>query len=150
MKINDEIEQAYREGYEAGRASAAIEGNRYRELDRVTIKGKLPSLNEYIAACRTNPHAGATMKRKVEEQIMWQIRKMKPITRPVIIFFHWHEKNRRRDKDNVAAGKKFILDAMQKAGKLVNDDNRYIKGFGDIFDYGNPDNSVTISVEVAE
>lgn len=112
----------------------------------IVIKGKLPSLNEYIRACRSNPRAGARMKRETEELIIIQLGRLRPITAPVILHFVWHEETRRRDKDNVAAGKKFALDAMQKAGKLPDDGNRYITGFTDSFIYGDG-YGVTITIE---
>ena len=139
--INDEIEQAFRQGLNAGK--------RLNITDAVKIRGKLPSLNEYIAACRTSPHVGAKLKQETEDLIIIQLGKMKPITSPAFIHFVWHEKTRRRDKDNVAAGKKFILDAMQRAGKLINDNNKYIAGFTDRFTYGK-DYGVTITVEAVE
>ena len=154
--VNDEIEQAFREGLRRG-IDEGWEGcersfkvrAKNRERGKIEIKGKLPSLNEYIAACRTSPHVGAKLKQETEQLIIIQLRRMKPITSPAIIHFTWHEKTRRRDKDNVAAGKKFILDAMQKAGKLVNDNNKYIAGFTDRFTYGS-DYGVTITVEAVE
>lgn len=149
MKINDEIEQAFRQGFERGWESCLRSQTANQERDKFTIKGKLPSLNEYIDACRTNRQMGAKLKQETEQFIIIQLRRMKPITSPVILHFTWHEKTRRRDKDNVAAGKKFILDAMQKAGKLVNDNNKYIAGFTDRFTYGG-DYGVTITVEAVE
>lgn len=118
-------------------------------MNRVTIRGKLPSLNEYIAACRANKFEGAKMKQETETAILWQIGRLQQITAPVIIHFIWHEKTRRRDKDNVAFAKKFVLDALQKSGKLPNDNNRFIAGFSDAFTYGT-DYGVTIEVESAE
>lgn len=118
-------------------------------MNRVTIRGKLPTCNEYILACRTNRYAGSKMKQETEQLILWQLGKLEQITAPVIIHFTWHEKTRRRDKDNVAFAKKFILDAMQKSGKLPNDNNRYIAGFSDAFTYGT-DYGVTIEIESAE
>ena len=41
--------------------------------------------------------------------------------RPVLIHYRWIEPNRRRDKDNVAFAKKFILDALQEAGVIKSD-----------------------------
>lgn len=104
--------------------------------DIVFIKGKLPSLNEYIEAERTNRHIAAKMKRETDQLICWQIRRMKPITGKVRIKFVWYEETARRDPDNVAFAKKFILDAMQKAGKLKNDNAKWISGFSDDFSYG--------------
>ena len=138
FKINDEIEQAYRQGFTDAKTPAAAQV--------VQIKGKLPSLNDYIGECRKNPHAGAKMKKDAETLIMVQLGRMQRITSPVIIHFEWHEKNARRDKDNVAAAKKFILDALQKAGKLENDNNKYIAGFSDAFIYG-VDYGVTLRIE---
>lgn len=102
----------------------------------IKINGKMPSLNEYIRACRTSPQVGAKMKRETEEMIIWQLGRCPKITSPVFVRFKWFETNRRRDKDNVAFAKKFVFDALQKAGKLENDNNDYITGFSDEFSYG--------------
>lgn len=149
FEVIDEIEQAFREGYIKGYADCKekeIKVYKIKQADKIEIKGKLPSLNEYIGACRTNAHVGARMKADIEQMIMLQLAPMKPIASPVIIHFLWHERTRRRDKDNVAAGKKFILDAMQKSGKLINDNNKYIQGFTDKFEYGG-EYGVTITIE---
>lgn len=100
------------------------------------IKLKLPSLNEYINACRTNRYAAAKMKENTEAAIMLFIRKLPKIEKPVRIEFVWTEENKRRDLDNVAFGKKFILDALVKAKKLKDDNRRYVTGFTDSFNYG--------------
>ena len=116
---------------------------------KIKIVGKLPSLNEYIEACRRNPHCGAKMKASTEAAIIPQLAKLPKIDKPIHISFIWHEANKRRDKDNVAAGKKFILDALQKAGKLINDSNDYIAGFTDRFDYNGKEYGCTLIIEGA-
>ena len=105
-------------------------------MQTVMIHGKLPSLNEYIDACRRNRYQAAKMKRDAEELIMWQVKRLLPIKGRVRMRFTWYEESRRIDPDNRAAGKKFILDALQKCGKLKNDNARYIAGFEDRFIYG--------------
>lgn len=100
------------------------------------IEGRLPGCNEYIEECRKNPHAGAKCKADAESMIMWQIGTVPKIEGEVIFRFEWREKTKRRDKDNVAFAKKFIFDALQKAGKLENDGNRNVAGFEDRFIYG--------------
>lgn len=100
------------------------------------IEGRLPTCNEYIDECRRNPYAGAKCKQDAESMIMWQIGTVPKITGEVFFHFEWREKTRRRDKDNVAFAKKFIFDALQKAGKLENDGNKNIAGFKDTFIYG--------------
>lgn len=151
-EASKEFKRGLEIGFKAGVQQCQIEGfgiYNKEKCDTIRIKGKLPSLNEYIAACRTNAHVGAKMKQETERLVSLQLARMKPITSAAIIHFIWHEKTRRRDKDNVAAARKFILDAMQKAGKLVNDNNKYIAGFTDRFTYGG-DYGVTITVEAVE
>lgn len=100
------------------------------------IKIKLPSLNEYINACRNNRYAGAKMKKQVEDGISYYIGKLPRFEKPINIHFHWIEENKRRDLDNVAFAKKFILDAMVKCGKLKDDNRKFVTGFIDSFEYG--------------
>ena len=56
---------------------------------------------------------------------------LKPTDRPLIVSFEYHEKTKRRDADNIASAKKFILDAMQKNGVIPNDNRTSVKGFHD-------------------
>lgn len=119
---------------------------------RVEINMKLPSLNEYVRANRTvsgGYYAGAKMKNEVEEGIIYSLARLPKITKPVFIRFTWIEKNRKRDKDNIAFGKKFILDAMQKSGKLDNDNWKWIRGFSDSFELGD-DYKVILDIEEVE
>lgn len=117
---------------------------------RLEIPFRLPSLNEYVNACRGSAHDGARFKKGIEEQILWEMRgKRELVTGPVIAHFIWYEPNRKRDKDNVAAAKKFILDAFQKGNILPNDGNRNILGFTDSFVYG-MGGGVSIELEEAQ
>lgn len=50
--------------------------------------------------------------------------------------FIWYEQTKKRDKDNVAFAKKFILDGLVQAKKLINDNNQWVMGFSDGFVYG--------------
>lgn len=115
---------------------------------QVKILVRLPTCNEYIEACRINRFKGAKMKREAEELIMWQAAGMTRIEAPVIITFIWLEETMKRDPDNVAFAKKFILDALQKAGKLENDNCKFVRGFRDNFVYGE-EQGVLIEIEEA-
>ena len=106
------------------------------EKKKIEIPMKLPSLNEYINACRTNRYAGAEMKAKIEENIGYYIYSLPRFEKSVKIHFHWIEGNKRRDLDNVCFAKKFILDAMVKSGKLKDDNRKCVSGFIDSFEYG--------------
>lgn len=99
------------------------------------INEKLPSLNEYINKCRANKYEGANFKRNIENTICWYIKlaKLDKIEKPCFIKFEWHERTRKRDCDNIASAKKFILDALQKSEIIKNDNQKYITGFSDVF-----------------
>ena len=115
-----------------------IEKNSSGDTVRVIceIPLKLPSANDYISACRTNPHKGAKMKAKTEDEISVFIIPLPRFKNPVKIGFHWVESNARRDLDNICFAKKFILDAMVKCGKLKDDNRKHVTAFTDTFSYG--------------
>lgn len=69
-------------------------------------------------------------------------------TRPIKIHFHWIEGNKKRDLDNIAFAKKFILDAMVKYGKLSDDNRRYVTAFTDTFEYGDKTRVVLVIEQV--
>lgn len=110
-----------------------------------TIVGSLPGLNDYTRACRANRFAGAKMKTAAEVLVSWQLPRVKHQGR-VCVSFAWHERDKRRDPDNIAFAKKFLLDAMVARGVIPNDSQRYIAGLSDTFhvDSGNPRVVVTI------
>ena len=104
---------------------------------RITIRGTLPGLNEYINAERTSRYKGAAMKKQAEHVVILsaksQLRGWKP-KGPVFIGYLWVEKDRRRDKDNISGfGRKVIQDALIKANVLKNDGWREIDSYQDWF-----------------
>lgn len=126
------------------------------EQNYFVIEDKLPSLNDYIDACRTNHYTGAKFKKKTESLISAYIlvakakKTLTPTDKPVVVHFEWHEKTKKRDPDNVASAKKFILDAMQKSGIIPNDNRKYIKGFTDVILDASKDCVVVTIEEVKE
>ena len=103
---------------------------------KVEIPMKLTSLNEYVNSCRANRYSASNMKKDVENDIAYFINKLPKFDKPIRINFTWVEANKKRDLDNICFAKKFILDAMQKCGKLENDNRRWVTGFTDKFEYG--------------
>lgn len=116
----------------------AAEMNGSENLVKVTceIDMKLPSLNDYVRVCRANAFQASKFKKDLERDIGYYIRKLPKFDKPIKIHFHWIEGNKRRDLDNIAFSKKFILDAMVKAGKLKDDNRRFVTAFTDTFSYG--------------
>lgn len=116
-------------------------------MTRIEIPMKLPSLNEYVNACRTKYIVGSRMKAKVEKDITPFINKLPKFEKKIRIKFIWVEANDRRDLDNICFAKKFILDAMVKAGKIPNDNRKYVDGFIDEFPKGN---ETKVILEISE
>lgn len=111
---------------------------------RLTIKGRLPGLNEYTDANRASKQKGAKMKRENQELVMWyiaqQLRQIH-ITKPVFLLFTFYEPNRMRDRDNVSSfARKVIQDALVKCGTLQDDGWGQVTGYMDRFhvDKDNP------------
>ena len=103
----------------------------------MTIEGAFPSLNDYIRAINANRFRGNAVKRECTEAAAWAAKaaRMPRFSKPVTVRFTWIEKNRRRDLDNVAFGKKFVLDGLVQAGVIGNDTPQYVTGFEDRFMY---------------
>lgn len=98
-------------------------------VQKFVIPGNLPGLNLLIAANRANRYKGAKLKRDADMQVIAAIRKhhigaVKGY--PVEVRIWFYEKDHRRDIDNVYSGGKFVLDALQKAGVLQGDGQKYI------------------------
>ena len=104
----------------------------------LTISGRLPGLNDYIAADRTNRHKGAKMKAdsgNIVAAAIWHCMNGARIRPPVFMEYIWVEPNRRRDLDNVSSfGRKVIQDALVQCGVLKDDGWKYVVGFSDRFE----------------
>lgn len=99
----------------------------------IEIPFRLPSFNDYNNISRRNKWEASNFKKSVESDLVWCIKKSKvpKILLPVKINFLWIEKNKKRDLDNIFSAKKFILDALQKAGVLINDSQKYVVALSD-------------------
>jgi len=114
---------------------------------KIEISIKVVSLNEYINACRSNRFAGAKMKKDMQEQISWYVKKLPKYNKPVKIIFTWYEKDQKRDLDNVCFAKKFILDSMVECGVLENDNRKHVVGFEDKFPSDRGEYKVEVEIE---
>jgi len=99
------------------------------------IPHRLPGLNDYDKAARSHRQLGAAMKKEYTELVkLLSIKgryekKLELVTSPVIITFHWRERDARRDPDNIVFAKKFVLDGLVTGGVLPNDNQKVIRGF---------------------
>ena len=99
----------------------------------IVIQGQLAALNEHDGANRANRFAGAKLKKEMTNLVAMQVARMKPIEQPVFFTFHWFISTR-HDPDNIRFATKYLLDGLVKAGKLPNDNQKWVLGFhGDYF-----------------
>lgn len=125
------------------------------------IPGPLPGLNEILkAAHQLIPHLSRG-RRKVfaytQLKSKWTIhicriflsKNIQPV-KSVSIEFIWIEPNRKRDLDNIAVGKKFILDAMVKSGIIENDGWKQILKMTDKFAVSKENPGVIVKIEDAD
>lgn len=115
------------------------------------VPGRLPGLNEYTSACRTNAHAGAKMKRAAQDSVLWAIRaaRIEPMAGKVDVHVTWVEKNMRRDKDNIRHGIKYILDGLVEAGIIKDDSWTYIGELSDSYLVNKREPRVIVELEEA-
>ena len=116
---------------------------------KLIIKGELCDFNTFQNKTRSNKFAGAKIKKEETERIYWECKqqKLSPVKEyPVEIIFRWYSKDNRKDIDNVAFSKKFVLDSLVLAGVLEGDGRKFISGFIDEF-YISKDNP-RVEVEI--
>ena len=99
---------------------------------RKKAHNRFPTLNEYIDCERGSTIAAAAMKKKCTEQVKAQClsQQIQPVNGKVDLLFEWHS-SPRHDPDNVAFAKKFILDGLQAAGVIENDNRKFIGTMAD-------------------
>ena len=113
------------------------------------IKGELCDFNTFQNKTRSNKFVGSKIKKEETERVYWECKqqKLSPVKEyPVKIMFKWYSKDNRKDIDNVAFAKKFILDGLVLAGVLGGDGRKFINGFTDEFyiDAVNPRTEIKI------
>lgn len=116
------------------------------------IPGRLPGTNEYQDECRKNARAGGRMKRDATDMVAWYAKaaRIKPMLPPVSVHIEWVEPNMRRDKDNIRGGAKFILDGLQEAGVIGNDNWKWIEGISDEYKVNKAKPHITVTLETKE
>jgi Holliday junction resolvase RusA-like endonuclease len=110
--------------------------NRLAQKMQFFIEGELPDLNTELNAAKAHwiyyrdQKAGWTLftKNAVKKQsngLSFEL--------PVEITMIWVLKDKRKDPDNIAFAKKYILDGMKEAGIIKNDSLKYIHRLSDYF-----------------
>lgn len=92
---------------------------------KLVIPLPLITLNEYINKERSNRYAAAKVKKDCTNKVIYHAKRAKKqglvIDTPFKARFEWYVKDKRKDLDNIAFQKKFVLDGMIKANLIEND-----------------------------
>ena len=117
-------------------------------------EGRLPSLNEYINACRANHQKGANFKRDSQIAVGWSIRSawvkktLYKANKAVVVHFTYYERSAKRDIDNVSGfAHKVILDALVQSGILPDDSQKWVVGLTDKFVSGSEQDKIVVEIE---
>lgn len=113
------------------------------------VPGSLPGMNKMIGAAHSKSyHVYSNMKRKYTELVAACCKEQAigPYTAPIKLRIQWIEPNKRRDLDNIAAAKKFILDGLVMAGVIPNDGWKHVLGWEESFEIGEP----MVRIEILE
>jgi Holliday junction resolvase RusA-like endonuclease len=105
-------------------------------LAKFLLNGELTDLNTYINAERGNKFNGAKIKKTETERIVWEVKnqcKHAKVSCEFKLFIRWFVKDKKKDPDNVAFAKKFILDGMVSAGLINTDGMKQVTSFQDEF-----------------
>lgn len=114
------------------------------------VAGPLPGMNEIVAAAKSGRGKGNAYSR---QKATWTSAvalaaltvRVEHFAGPVSLHCLWHERDARRDPDNVAAGVKFVLDGLVQAGILRGDGRRWITSIlHDVVTDAGPGVTVTI------
>ena len=96
---------------------------------KLEIPGRLPGLNEIIAAAKSHYAKYSNEKKEYTEEVAWLAKHARlPKFEKAYLVITWFEPDRRRDPDNIMAGQKFIMDGLVQAGVIPDDSQKYIAG----------------------
>jgi Holliday junction resolvase RusA-like endonuclease len=90
---------------------------------KIIISGTLPSMNEIVAESKRHYGSYSKMKSHYTNHVAWTAKAAKLPSIEGLANFEitWFVRNRKKDKDNLMAGQKFIFDGLVSAGLLKND-----------------------------
>ncbi len=120
---------------------------------KIVIPGELTDLNEYIRNERGNRYAAANIKKHNTDFVAMQAKlQAKPIRTDKRLAMHCTHycKDKRKDPDNVAFTKKFILDGLVAAGILEGDGWNRIGMFTDEFEVDKQNPRIVVRIRTID
>ena len=120
-------------------------------VEKLIIPGELPGLNEIIAMSKEHWAKYAEEKHSRTEEIAYLTRsQIKKKYKKVDLTFTWYCRNKKRDKDNIIAGQKFILDGLVAAGVIENDGWEQIGNISHFFSIDKENPRVEVIIKEVE
>jgi len=117
-------------------------------IEKLVIEGELPGLNEIIEYSKEHWAKYAGEKHFRTQEIAYLAKnQIKGKYKKVDLAFTWFCKNKKRDKDNIIAGQKFVLDGLVAAGVIENDGWKQIGNILHYFEVDKKNPRVEIIIE---
>jgi Holliday junction resolvase RusA-like endonuclease len=113
---------------------------------KLILPGTLPSLNEIINAAKGHWNNYRELKEQYTNFVAYRAKKL-PVIQSADLTITWYCPNKRRDKDNIMAGTKFILDGLHKAKIIKNDGWSEIRNITHRFEIDKTDPRIEIEIE---
>lgn len=93
-----------------------------KKTDTIVIPGELPDLNQIIAESKDHWGNYSSLKKANTQLVAFCTKQAtKRKYKKIDLEITWYCKDKRKDKDNIMAGTKFILDGLVQAGVIQND-----------------------------
>lgn len=118
MALKKEREREY--NHYLSQAGKLLGPEKYKNL--IVIPGELPDLNQIIAESKNHWGSYSSLKKTNTQLVAFCTKQAtKRRYKKIDLDVTWYCKNKRKDKDNIMAGTKFILDGLVAAGVIQND-----------------------------
>lgn len=91
----------------------------------------LPGMNEFLTSSCCSPYKVNNLKKAAQKRVTaaFLAAGIQPVDPPVRILMEFHERDRRRDPDNVIGGaNKVILDALREGNMIADDSQKILSG----------------------
>src|SRR5699024_6790282 len=112
-----------------------------------TIPGEIPDMNTIVKKSKTHYIAYSYMKKDYTTLVQMRAGNL-PKVEKADFEITWYCKDRRKDKDNIMAGQKFIYDGLVKAGVLANDGWAQIGNITNKFEVSKENTRVEVKIHV--
>ena len=113
---------------------------------KITIPCELADMNEIVKLAKRSPFAYSKLKKDNTNICAWASKKLPKMER-IRLKITYICKDKKKDPDNIAVAKKFILDGLVAAGVIENDGWGQIAGWTEEFEVDKKNPRIEIEIE---